>query len=151
MRTTKADFKRLRAAFGGDSGFMSAHQIKKAHTAHPRHIPEEWTLDNTEVQKVLLRAFPKLHTNLRQNKQAARWVLLITLYFRMNKSSRDVAHELKTKPKNVELAVARIRRVARGYRADNTGPRSGRAPGRPKTQNVENKPLGAITVMHEGI
>src|SRR6266850_2038055 len=149
MRTTKADFKRLRAVFGGDSQFMSAHQIKKIRRRE-REIPA-WTLNDTEVQKVLLRAFPKLRTNFHQSQQAARWAFIITLYFRMKKSSRDVAHELKTKPKNVELAVARIRRVARGYRADNTGPRSVRGPGRLKTQNVENKPLAPIPVMHEGI
>ncbi len=153
-KQTNVDFKILRTQFGGDSQFMNAHQIRKIRTRE-RDIPA-WTLDDAEVQKVLLRAFPKWRTNLCQRQRAARWAFIITLYFRMEKSSRQVADELRergwlTKPKNVELTVASIRRVARGYRADNTGSRGMRSPGRPKTQNVENKPLGAITVMHEGI
>jgi len=147
----KADDLELRAMFGGDSQFMNAYQTKRIRT-RAREIPA-WTLDDKEVQKVLLRAFPKWRTNRRQSQQAARWASIINLYFRMEKSNRQVGLELepKMKPKNVELIVASIRRVARGHRADNKGPRGVRRPGRPKAQTIENKPLTAITVMHEGI
>ncbi len=145
----KADNLELRAMYGGDSQFMNAYQTKKIRT-RAREIPA-WTLDDKEVQKVLLRAFPKWHTNFRQSQQAGRWARIIHLYFRVQLSTTHVAFELRIKPKNVELMVAGIRRVARGRRADNKGPRGVRRPGRPKVQTVEKKSLKAIMVMHEGV
>src|SRR5712692_8008250 len=136
MRTNKADFDQLRAKFGGDSQFMRSHEIKKIRTRE-REIPA-WTNNNTEVQKVLLRAFPKWRTNYRQSQQAGRWARIIHLYFRVQLSTRHVALDLRIKPKNVELMVASIRRVARGRRADNKGPRGVRRPGRPRNKIHSN-------------
>ncbi len=134
------DSKKLRNQFGGDDRFMGAYQIKKIRT-RAREIPE-WTLNDKEVQKVLLRAFPGQHKSFAVTQRAGRWARIIHFYFRMQMSAGWIASELKMTPKNVELAVARIRRVARGYRADNTGPRGVRRPGRPRKsplpQGVEN-------------
>ena len=123
----------LRRLVDGDDNFMSGYQIKKIRTRE-REIPL-WTLNDTEVQKVLLRAFPaeRQRKNFIVKQRAETWARIIYLYFRMEMSARRVARELQMTTKNVELAVARIRRVARGHRADNRGPRGLRRPGRPRT------------------
>ena len=133
----ESDNRRLRKQFGGDDSFMTGHQIKKIRT-RAREIPT-WTNNNAAVQKVLLRAFPKCRTHRRQRCRAARWSLIIHLFFRMQLTTGHIARDLQIKPKTVENTIASIRRVARGYRADNKGPRGLRSPGRPsKTKGNSN-------------
>ena len=124
------DYARLRRLVDGDDQFMSGYRIAKIRTRE-REIPE-WTLNDKEVQKVLLRAFPAQHKNFIAKQRADTWARIIYLYFRMQMSASGVAREVQMTTKNVELAVARIRRVARGHRADNRGPRGLRRPGRPR-------------------
>jgi DNA-directed RNA polymerase specialized sigma24 family protein len=118
--TRKKDMAKLRRRIDGDDNFMSAHQIKKIRTRE-RDIPA-WTLNNKEVQKVLLRAFPNLQNSRRMAARAGRWMRLIHLYYRVQMSNSQVAKEMGVNLNTVKMALKAIRRVARGRRADNSGP-----------------------------
>jgi hypothetical protein len=132
VNNARDTFGELRGSFDGQDPFMlMGHQILRPRVLRPSDRASEWT-SNKEVQKVLLRAFPKLRTDRRQRKRAARWTRIIHLYFRMNMTAGQVAVEMRLKRKTVENLVASIRRVASGRRADNKGMRGQRRPGRPR-------------------
>jgi hypothetical protein len=116
----RRDMKKLRSRLDTDDGFMSAHKIKKVRTRE-RNIPE-WTLSDKEVRTVLLRSFPKLRTNNAQAIRAGRWVRLIHLYYRVQMSNSQVAKEMGMTLNATKMAFKIMRRVARGQRANNTGP-----------------------------
>jgi hypothetical protein len=116
----KKDMARLRRRMDGDDRFMGAHQIKKIRTRE-REIPE-WTLDDAEVRKVLLRAFPGLRTSQKQAIRAGRWMRLIHLFYRVQLSNSQVAREMGESLNATKMTLKSIRRVARGQRADNSGP-----------------------------
>jgi hypothetical protein len=56
----KSDWIDLRGKVDRNDQFMTGCSIRKIRQT-PRNVPR-WTLDNAEVQKVLLRVFPKLHS-----------------------------------------------------------------------------------------
>ena len=118
----KKDMQKLRGKMDGSEGFMSAHQIKKVRTRE-REIPE-WTLNNKEVQKIILLSFPNWRTNEIQRERAGRWVMLIHLYYRARLSGTQVAQEMDTSLNVVKTLLKSIRRVSKGLRADNSGPRT---------------------------
>ena len=114
------DFQQLRKIFEGGDPFMSnGHQIVKLRT-RKRTVPA-WTRNNKEVQKVLLRSFPKLATDSRQRIRAARWARIIHLYFRLQWTYRQVADELGITPERMHDLIRNICRSAAGLRADGTG------------------------------
>jgi hypothetical protein len=115
------DNEALRHTVDGDDIFMSGYQIAKIRT-RDRKIPE-WTLNDKEVQKVLLRAFPKLHTSPKAAARAGRWARVIHLYFRMQMPDSMVANEMGIKINVLWSILIHIRRVAEGKRADNTKPK----------------------------
>ena len=115
--TRKRDMAKLRTRMDGNDGFMSAHQIKKIRTRE-REIPE-WTLNDKEVQKVLLRSFPALRTNNKAAIRAGRWMRLIHLYYRVQMSNSQVAKEMDMTLNAVKMTLKGIRRVAQGRRFDN--------------------------------
>lgn len=55
---------------------------------------DDWTRDDKEVRKVLMRAFPKLATDDRHRCGAARWVRVIHLYFRVHMTRQQVVDEM---------------------------------------------------------
>jgi hypothetical protein len=125
------DLKQLRKKMDGDDPFMAGgHQIIKVRSREK--VVPVWANSNLETQKILLRAFPKLATNPRQRKSAARWGLIIHLFYRVNLTTGQIAEELNTKPSTIKLVLQHIRRAARGVKANNTGPLGARPVGRPK-------------------
>lgn len=139
--TRKKDMARLRHKMDGDDGFMRAHQIKKIRTRE-REVPA-WTLNDAEVRKVILRAFPTTRSSraafqrsrqpLRSIAQAAgRWMRIIHLYYRMQMSNSQVAKEMGESLNTVKMTLKSIRRVARGQNAKNTAPLGVRPVGRPR-------------------
>lgn len=116
----KKDMAKLRSRMDGDDRFFGSHQIKKVRTRE-REIPE-WTLDDKEVRKVLLRGFPSLHKTDAAKKGAGRWMRLIHLYYRVQMPIQQVAKEMGLNKNATKMLLKSIRRVARGQRADNTGP-----------------------------
>src|ERR1700719_4810332 len=101
--------------------FMTrGHQIVHART-YKRKVPA-WTLKDKEVQKVLLRAFPKLATDDNQRESAGRWVWVIQLYFRLGYTRGQIADELVTTTERIKGVIRSIYRVSEGRRADGRGP-----------------------------
>ncbi len=117
----RKDMQKLRRKMDGDDGFMSAHQIKKIRTRE-REIPA-WTLNDKEVQKVLLRAFPGLHKNPSITKRAGRWARIIHLYYRVQMSNSQVAKEMGGTLSSIKTLLRSIRRVAQNKRARDAKPR----------------------------
>lgn len=125
------DLKQLRTKIDGDDPFMAGgHQIVKVRSRE-KEVPA-WANSNLETQKLLLRTFPKLATDPRQRKSAARWGLIIHLFYRVNLTTGQIAEELGTKPSTVKLVLQHIRRAARGVSADNRRILGERPVGRPR-------------------
>lgn len=138
------DFQKLRQVLGGSDPFVDrGHQIVELRK-RKRKVPE-WTKSFKEIQKVLLRAFPDLKTNLKQRSKAARWGRIIHLYFRLQWTYRQVAEELEIAPGSVRDAVVSIRRVAEGKRADTRGERGLRPRGRPARLGKNNPSVKTAT------
>jgi hypothetical protein len=117
MRTKK----QLGKSLGQNEGFMTGgHQIVHART-YKRETPA-WTVNGKEVQKVLLRAFPKLATDDRQRESAGRWNMVIHLYFRLGYTRGQIAEELDTTTERIKGVIRSIYRVSDGRRADGKGP-----------------------------
>ena len=125
----KKDLQRLRKRMDGNDGFMEGHQIKTIRT-RTREIPT-WTLDDKEVQKVLLRSFPDWRKNHRHAERAGRWARIIQLYFRMQMPIHMVAKEMDITLASARNLLQHIRRASRGQSSNNSGP-LGRPIGRPK-------------------
>lgn len=128
MRDT---FAELRTVFDGSDSFMTGgHQIirprgaagERARPYAHRQRPA-WTKSDEKIKALLLKSFPKLQTNVRQRKAAARWMRVIYLYHRTGFSKGQIAQELGESVGAVKMIIIRINRAAKGL----TGPR-----GRPK-------------------
>jgi hypothetical protein len=129
MRTSK----QLANLIGQNEGFAAGgHQIVRART-YKRKIPA-WALNDTEVQKVLLRAFPRLATDDRQRDSAGRWITVIHWYFRLGYTRGQIADEFATTTERIKGVIRSIYRVSKGRRADGKGPlkRFKKAPHAPK-------------------
>jgi hypothetical protein len=117
----------LRQSFGGNESIMRGFQIGKLKT-YQRKIPR-W-VNNAEIQKIILAAFPKLKTDQKQRTGAARWANVIHFYFRLRYTARQTAEELAIKASAVNETVRSVKRAASGRRAD--GKIRGGKRGRPK-------------------
>lgn len=114
------------------------HQIIVPYEGKKRSVPG-WVNDKKEVQKILLRAFPKMATDVRQRERAGRWARLIYLYFQANLSDSQVASEMGLTVGQVKKLLNSIRRVAAGKRSNNGEIRGVRPRGRPRKNGVSTK------------
>jgi hypothetical protein len=89
-----------------------------------------WAHDDKQIQQLLLRSFPRMHTNSKQRKRAGRWLRVINLYWRQQWSRGDIAAELGLKYNIIKNLIRAIRRAAAGRRSD-TGKPIGKQKGRP--------------------
>jgi hypothetical protein len=110
--------------------FQTGHGIRGGPTLRMRKMPK-WMNNEKDIQRVLLRVFPKLQTDERQRKGALHWLGIIHRYFKMGQSAQSVAEELDSSATKVYDTAQRITRAGAGLRT--TGKqRTGRR-GRPKT------------------
>jgi hypothetical protein len=129
------DYQQLRRVFEGNDSFMiQGHQI--AGLRRRRRSVPEWTRNNKEIKKILLRSFPKLQVNAKQRAQAACWARVIYLYFVLQWTYTQVASEIAIPPGKAWNVINRIKRAAAGKRANNQGDRSVRSSGRPKKRDL---------------
>lgn len=151
MNNNRDTFSELRQKIDGSDPFMTGgHQIMKTRTEMDREVPA-WAKNDAEVQKVLLRSFPKLGANPKQRARAARWARVIHMYFRVQMTHSEIAAELKVPRKTINYLVLRITRAARGESTDGRGPR--RKLGRPKKSQAvsgtsfrgEQRPSGTLS------
>jgi hypothetical protein len=119
----------LRQHVDGADRFMTGFQIGRARTY--KRKPPEWTESKHDIQRVLLIAFPQLHNDQRQRRQAARWAQVIVLYFHLGYTAKQVGEEIGVKTSTVTGVIRRTRLVAAGHRSNGSGLRGGKR-GRPR-------------------
>jgi len=119
-------FRQVIKKFDAKEGFTQGHQILVRRTRE--HAVPEWTLSDSEVRKVIMRAFPLLKTSSFQRNRAARWARIIHLYFRTRMTASEIAGELGSTRDTVKTTIRNISRVQRGLRADGSGTRKSNAP-----------------------
>ena len=100
-------------------GFLSGFQIKNTRTGYGREVPE-WACTRVGIQEVLLRAFPRLQTDVNQRKHAGRWAQIINLYFLQGWSAEEVAEELGQSRASIKMLVMGIDRTSRGLTVNGT-------------------------------
>lgn len=112
------------------------HQILKTagatkHADRMAKVPL-WALDDKEVQRIVLAAFPNLRTDSTQAERAGRWVRITHLYYRVGWTSLRIADEMEEAPRKIQSTIQKIVNVANGKTARGTI-RGGTKPrGRPK-------------------
>jgi hypothetical protein len=121
--------KQLRHYFDGSESIMTGFQIGAART-YARKAPA-WVMDNKQAQIVLLRAFPNLRNDQRQRHRAARWAQVITWYFHLGYTAKQIGEEMGVPRSTVVGIIRRIRLVARAWQSNGSGPRGGKR-GRPR-------------------
>ena len=89
------DNKKLRDQFGGDDGFMSAHQTKGVNDVRPRTNTPDVMMSDAKLRKFLVKEFPQYATNPIQYRKMVLWANVIYLYWRMGEGERTVAFELR--------------------------------------------------------
>src|ERR1035437_684698 len=133
-------YKQLRQKFDGADSFVAGgHAVGgKPGTLHAGRVANtpEWAYDDEQVRQLLLKVFPKLATNPRQRARAAKWMIIIQLYFRMGQTSSRIAMGLKTTDAAIRYTVCCIRRAAAGKRSDTGKPRGVKPRGRPRINNT---------------
>jgi hypothetical protein len=131
-------------SFDVRGGARSGHAERCARTP-------EWATDNTQVQALLLRVFPKMMTEGPDREGAKRWIFVIQLYFRAGFTSAQTASALELEKgylsaligrepfshRKIRSTITRIRNAAKGLRTDGAKP-TGRKRGRPKGTTVAN-------------
>lgn len=127
----KRDLRKLRRVVDGSDNLMMGHRVVKEDVFFNRTCPE-WAKHDTQVRGLLLRVFPKLASDATQRKRAAKWMRVITLYFREGRSCSYVAETMGLTEKNVEMTIYRITRRAAGLSSDSCYEPTGRPGGRPK-------------------
>jgi hypothetical protein len=130
----------LRKVMDGNDSFMQGHQIYKIRRIK-KSVPD-WARSNKEVQKILLRSFPKLADDVRQRNRAATWALVIHMYFRVNCTHREISKQIKKPISSVKSTIRAIKRAAIGLRANGSGSR-GLTPGGNKQGWPRGKPRKA--------
>lgn len=105
-------FQELRGSIDGRDGFMRGHQIIKKKRLR-RDIPE-WTKSDRKIQEILLRSFPKLRTDYKQRKLAARMARIIHLYFRVGSPRNEIVEELDINQNLFRVLLNGIRRAGKG-------------------------------------
>jgi DNA-binding NarL/FixJ family response regulator len=95
--------------------------------AYTRIIPE-WVKSREKASEVILRAFPKAKSDPAQRASAARWAVVIHLYFRMGYTRSQIAEEIGTTTEKIKGVIRSIYRVSEGRRADGRGLRKQHAP-----------------------
>lgn len=128
---TRDTFLELRGKLDGQDPFMTGgHQIIQPRTSD--RVTPEWAKSDVEIQKILLRSFPELKPTPSVRVRAARWAVIIQLYYRMHMSRSQVAAQTKLSKATTDRLIQSISRAAQGRRADGTGMLTGKPKGRPK-------------------
>jgi DNA-binding CsgD family transcriptional regulator len=108
---------------------LSYHGFRRS-GGHESRRPK-WVDSPAAIREFLIRSFPKLATDPEQRERAARWAYIIHLYWQAGQTRGQIALELGISFSQVHNLLNRIRRVAKGQSANNTGAH-GRKRGRPR-------------------
>jgi len=116
VRTTEG----LKTIIDTHDVFMAGHRIVKIRR-QKRPVPE-WARHQKQIRGLLLRSFPRLATDQKQRKRAARWARIIHLFFVLGHTYSQVAGELDEQLLTVHKSINHIRNASRGLRPDGSGP-----------------------------
>ena len=131
---------RVRRHFDAGESFMTGHQIL-VRRQHDREIPE-WAKNDTRIQTILLRSFPKLaEKGSKDAVRAGRWARVIQLYFRLKRTHGQVAEEMGMSYGAVRSLIRGIKRVSEGKRYDGRGMLGEHPVGRPRKLTPQPEPL----------
>lgn len=149
MNNQRDTFLELRGKFDGQDPFMTGgHQIIKMRTGD-RVVPE-WTKSDKEVQKILLRSFPKLRTSPKQRALAGRWAQAIHLYYRMQMTRGQVAAQMKMNLNATKMLIRSINWAGKGLKANGKGPLTGAPRHRPRKRVTPPEPPVKIALKDKG-
>lgn len=120
---TDEDLIQLRKCFDTSESFMKGFQIIQ--TRRPERDIPSWTTNDKFIQQLLLRVFPKLHTDPKQRRAAGSWSRIIYLYFRVQYNDGEIAEEMNMTITSVRQQIYRIKKTVEnmqtvGNRAPNT-------------------------------
>ncbi len=107
----KKEFSKTLANF--DSRDMKGFQVTESGTGCSKEIPT-WVHMKEEVQKILLTAFPKLHTNASHRKRAGRWAQVINMYYLQGMTAEEVAQQLNETRIVIKRLIISISRISKG-------------------------------------
>lgn len=107
----KKEFSKTVADF--DSRDLKGFQIAESGSGCEKQIPK-WAYLKEEVQKILLTAFPKLHTNASHRKRAGRWAQVINMYYLQGMTAEEVSQELNETRLVIKRLIISISRISRG-------------------------------------
>jgi hypothetical protein len=124
---------------GRNSGSWFPSGRVKARTYKTKVIPE-WTLRNSDIQKLILRSFPKWQHSPQQKTYAERWAMVINLYYRNGYTFSQVAEEMCTTDGRIRGVVRSIQRAAAGLQANSNKPRTNNRGKNPASRRKPSKP-----------
>jgi hypothetical protein len=78
----------------------------------------DWVYIKKDIQKVLLAAFPKLHTNPSHRRKAGRWAQVINLYYLQGMTAEEVAEKLFETRAVIKRLIISISRIQKGLTVD---------------------------------
>ena len=107
----KKEFSKTVADF--DARDLKGFQITESGVGVEKEVPD-WVWQKTETQKVLLTAFPKLHTDAGHRRRAGRWAQVITLYYLQGMTAEEVAKELNETRIVIKRLIISISRISKG-------------------------------------
>jgi hypothetical protein len=130
-KTKNAFYQVIGTAYS--ESILDGHQVIAIRVNRKR--PPAWTQNDEQVRAVLLRSFPKMHTDRVHRKRAGTWMRFIHLYWRYrgdggsmmsqrfvepNKvyTQRDIAKELKITLAQLKSLRTRIVRAGKGLPTD---------------------------------
>lgn len=106
-----AGYSELSGIVDSNDRFIRGSQLLK--TSRKRRIPT-WVYDDKKVKELLLLVFPKLLTDPTQRKRAARWMQVIQLHYRCEKSIRETSEEMQEKIGTILTITRSISRASKG-------------------------------------
>jgi len=134
----------LRTKFDGDDPVRLAFRIgglrRSGGKRSQRREAPTWALNDKAIRKILLRSFPKLSSDDKQHRAAARWAHVIYLFWHLKLTIGQIALELNVNIDTVRALIRSIKRVAKGQRADGSGI-LGHKRGRPRKSMPILRPL----------
>lgn len=135
-------YKELRQKFDSCDPFLAGgHRDIKVRRGS-KQIPD-WVNDYAFIRRVLLRAFPKLDTSIKQRKAAGKWIRVIQLYWRKQLTHGQIRFELGESvngefvPLRLTAVQAIIRNIRRAINGDATNGK------KTKVKGSRGRPKGA--------
>jgi hypothetical protein len=114
-RKRRKEFSKTIADFSAKD--LKGFQITESGVGVEKEIPA-WVYMRDEIQKVLLKAFPKLHTDSNHRKRAGRWAQVINMYYLQGMTAEEVAQELNETRVVIKRLIISISRISKGLTVD---------------------------------